>query len=116
MHAVPEFHRSGYLLCRLPAILHVDSSMEVIDEVERLSVWSTWIIADLSAVEFLDSSGVSILVWAQRRLRALGGGLVLARPSAATCASPFFARSVGQFQIYASLDDVPDRPRSLQAP
>jgi anti-sigma B factor antagonist len=35
------------------------------------------VTVDLHATEFIDSSGLGALLWAERRLRAVGGGLTL---------------------------------------
>jgi anti-sigma B factor antagonist len=42
---------------------------------------SRYLVIDLSAVTFLDSTGLGVLVWAHHRMRARSGDLTLAGPN-----------------------------------
>jgi anti-anti-sigma factor len=51
------------------------------ESVEHVLPDSERVIVDLSDVDFLDSSGLSVFVRAHRRLREAGGALVLRSPN-----------------------------------
>lgn len=65
-----------------------------------------WVVVDLAAVEFVDSSGLSALVSGMKSLRAKGGTLCLSapRPQALTALRLTMLDRV--FAIYTSVDEA----------
>lgn len=108
MYRVPEFHSSGYLVLSAPADFDLEAATEMIDDVERLAIWSSYLIIDLSRVVSIAPTAVHVLAWARRRLQALGGGLVLTGASPTTAL--IVADAGSAFTTYPVPDDVPQRP------
>lgn len=71
--------RNGATALRLAGELD-GSSPRVVSLIEQAGNPCPRVVLDLSRVSFLDASGLSLLVLANRRLRDRGGGLVLRRP------------------------------------
>ncbi len=46
---------------------------------QRIAAGESWLVLDLGDVEFVDSSGLSVLITAMKRCRESGGDVVLAR-------------------------------------
>jgi anti-sigma B factor antagonist len=109
MATVPEFHRSGHVTYLAPAIFDLDSTPQVIDDIEYLSIWSPWVALDLSRVEFMNSAAVTVLVWARRRLRSLGGELVLVGPPPLARSVLSITGALAVFPAFDTLDELPER-------
>jgi len=75
---------SGLAIVRLTGRLDAVDSPELRRRLEGDDVVGCAIIViDLSAVTFVDSAGLAVLVWLRRRSRAQGGDVVLVRPDLA---------------------------------
>ena len=75
-------HRDGGLV-RLAAVgdLDLDSAPKLLTEVVRqLDAGMTELVIDLTALEFIDSSGLGTLVGCWRRAQQAGATLVVANP------------------------------------
>lgn len=60
-----------------PAEVDLATSAALRDDIEHASQESAWIMVDLTAVEFIDSSGLSVLMWGRKRAVERDGNLVL---------------------------------------
>jgi anti-anti-sigma factor len=109
MAALPEFHSSGNLLYVAPAVFDLDATPDVIDDIESLSVWSPWIALDLSRVDFMNSAALTVLVWARRRLRALGGDLVLLGPTPLARSVLAVGGALEVLDVFVTSADLPKR-------
>jgi len=70
--------------CRLTVAGELDlaTSSQLREALEdALGAGSTLVELDLSAVSFIDSSGLHVLAWAHTKARRAGGRLALERPS-----------------------------------
>ena len=72
--------------------------------VELATEGRAWVVVDLSAVEFLDSTGLGILVSGLRRFRLLGGDLTLAGAQPRILRVLEMTRLDRAFDVYASVD------------
>ena len=80
--AAPEPHRAnGWLVLPGPARLEAATAREFRTRLEAALPGDLSIILDLSATQFVDSSGIAALLNSQRGLQAAGGKLVLANLS-----------------------------------
>lgn len=70
------------------------------------AVSSHRVVLDLSAVTFLDSTGMGIMVGAQRRAREVNGSVCLVSPIAAVRRVLEITRLDDVFVIHTSLDDA----------
>ncbi|GAB2666588.1 STAS domain-containing protein [Kribbella swartbergensis] len=68
-----------YVLVRLNGDLEMESAPAVTAELKRL-VGPRPLVVDLSGVDFMDSSGLGVLIGAHKASAALGGALVVAGP------------------------------------
>lgn len=64
----------------------------------------TFVVLDLSALEFCDSSGLRVLLDARRRAELLGGDLRLADLSMAVARVLELAEATGRFRIYPDVE------------
>jgi len=70
-----------FVVARLPASLSLANATAVRSRLERhIQDESAELIVDLSAVEFIDSSGLAALLATCRAARSWGGDIVLAGP------------------------------------
>ncbi len=75
------------------------------------------IVADLAALEFIDSSGAAALVLACRQARRVGGDLLLAGPQDQVLRLLTVSGLADVLSVRASVEDAaPDAGRSRQAP
>ncbi len=75
------------------------------------------IVADLAALEFIDSSGTAALVLACKQARRGGGDLLLARPQDQVLRFLTVSGLADVFSVRASVEDAArDAGRSQQAP
>jgi anti-sigma B factor antagonist len=62
----------------LPERLDVSTTEPVRDELRRIvNAGSSWLLLDLSAVEFIDSSGLSVLISVLKQVRLSNGDVAL---------------------------------------
>ncbi|MEV4507977.1 STAS domain-containing protein [Dactylosporangium sp. NPDC049525] len=76
-------HRAGGLV-RLEAVgdLDLDTAPKLLTEVvKQLDAGMTELVIDLTALEFIDSSGLGTLVGCWRRIRDAGATLTVANPN-----------------------------------
>jgi anti-anti-sigma factor len=64
------------------------------------------IIVDLTALEFIDCSGVAALARGRRHARQAGGDLLLAAPRQRVLRVLAITRLAGEFPVYASVEDA----------
>ncbi len=67
---------------RLTGDLDVESSGDLREALLGALDRSSTVVADLGGVQFMDSTGLGVLVGALKRCRAAGGDLVLRNPNA----------------------------------
>ena len=74
-----------HALVRISGDLDIYTSSDLRTELLTLAdAQERTVVVDLSDVEFIDSTGLGVLVLAQKRLRQHGGEIVLRSPSAKT--------------------------------
>ncbi len=73
---------------------------------EPIDAGRTRIVVDLSAVTFIDSSSLGVLIGAHKRLKLRGGGLVIVCDDRAIVNTFKITGLDGVFEIVASRDDV----------
>jgi anti-sigma B factor antagonist len=88
----------------LAGVLDITSAPAVREHLTKiLRPTSNRLVIDLSAVSFADISGLTVLVGAGRRARALGGFLRLAAPTPAVADALSAAGLDWQFDIYPTV-------------
>ncbi len=83
--------------------------------IDLLVSGSTDLVVDLSALTFLDSTGIGALIGIRRRAHALQGSLILVCPTAAVMKLFTITGLEKVFDIRPSLDDVPAQAHQLTA-
>ena len=73
---------------------------------EPIDAGRSRIVVDLSAVTFIDSSSLGVLIGAHKRLKLRGGGLVIVCDDRAIVNTFRITGLDGVFEIVASRDDV----------
>lgn len=82
MHEGPLLLPSGHVLFTPPREFDLAAAPDVASELESLLEMHPFLAVDLSAMEFLDSSGIGVLMAAHRMAQAFGGEIVLCGTSA----------------------------------
>jgi anti-sigma B factor antagonist len=90
-----------------PAELDMATSPAFRDEIERAIREHSWVIVDLSRVEFIDSTGLTALLWGRKGALAHHGRLVLVGPNERTKKILGITQLDRVFEIYPSTDLVP---------
>ncbi len=89
--------------------VHVSTAPELAEHLtEALAAGRTRIVLDFSGVEFIDSTGLSVLLNALRRLGRVGGALSL------VCTNPTVLRLFEITRLDATFDIVSTRDEALQ--
>jgi anti-anti-sigma factor len=78
---IAAFRESGDTILVVRGDVDMATASVLWESVEQVLSNSERVIVDLSDVDFLDSSGLSVFVRAHRRLREAGGALVLRSPN-----------------------------------
>jgi stage II sporulation protein AA (anti-sigma F factor antagonist) len=65
---------------RVQGEIDLSTAPEVRAEVGRIARPGMQVVIDLTGVGFMDSTGLGSLVWARRRLRRIGGDILIVRP------------------------------------
>ncbi|ADB35364.1 anti-sigma-factor antagonist [Kribbella flavida DSM 17836] len=75
-------HSGPHPLVRLSGDVDIDSSDELTDALKAVlaEIGARPLVLDLTEVEFMDSSGLGVLVGAHKEATAQGGTLILAAP------------------------------------
>ena len=73
--------RGGYVIAALRGELGIASASALREQLLSLLRAASYLIIDLSSVEYADASGLAVLVGSGRHARLLGGSLRLAAPS-----------------------------------
>jgi anti-sigma B factor antagonist len=76
-------------------------------DIARATLDTAWVIVDLSAVEFIDSSGLSVLMWGRRQAMQRDGELVLVGPGRRTRKMLRITQLDTVFDIYPTAKSVP---------
>lgn len=102
--AVSSWTAKGYLVAALAGVLDITTAPAVREHLTQiLRPTSCRLVIDLSAVSFADVSGLTVLVGAGRRARALGGFLRLAAPMPAVTDALSATGLDWQFDIYPTV-------------
>src|SRR5262245_33084587 len=72
---------------------------------------SSHLILDLAQVNFIDSSGLGVLVPARRDARSLGGSVCLVQPPPVVQKILIGTQLQQSFTVFSTLDDALDAPR-----
>lgn len=97
----------GYLLIEVRGELDLSSVPYLRDRMSAiLTRPSPGLIADLSGLKFIDSSGVRALLDLQRRVRLLGGTLMLAAPGQAVLRTLQVMGLDGTFAVYLGVAEA----------
>jgi anti-sigma B factor antagonist len=89
--------------------IHVTTAPELSDRLTAaLDAGRTRIVLDFTQVEFIDSTGLSVLLTALRRVRLSDGALVIA------CANPTVLRLFEITRLDATFDIVATRDEALE--
>ena len=81
--------------------------------VREVSEGHNQIIVDLSAVTFVDSSGLGVIIGALRRTRAHGGDLILVCPDSEIRRSFELCHLDRVFKLHPDLDTAVDQPKGV---
>lgn len=98
---------SGHAVFTPPAEFDLAAVPEVETELRDLFELHRWVAIDMSGVDFVDSSGLSALIWARQESLRLEGELVVVAPSARMLRLLEITHVRDIFPIYESLDAVP---------
>jgi anti-sigma B factor antagonist len=74
------------------------------------------IVADLTGLEFIDSSGLAALERGREQARQAGGDLLLAAPQRQVIRLLAITRLARDFSVYASVEDAASTIRTLGTP
>ena len=98
---------SGHLVYSPPAEFDLAAVPVVESELRDLLELHRWVAIDLSGVTFIDSSGLSALIWAVHECQRNDGDLVVLAPSERILRLFEITQIQQIFAIYDSPDDVP---------
>ncbi|HSV39424.1 MAG TPA: STAS domain-containing protein [Nocardioidaceae bacterium] len=98
---------SGHIVFSPPEEFDLATVPDVESELRHLLELHRWVVIDLSEVTFIDSSGLSALIWARQESLKLGGEVVVVGPSRRTLRLLEITKLSDVFPLYDSLDDVP---------
>ncbi len=91
----------------MPARLVMASAPDVRNEIKALiSNTSSKIVLDLSNLEFVDSSGLSVLISSFKAAKELDGGVVLVNPTKQVRSLIELTRLHHVFEIYDDIDSA----------
>ena len=90
-----------------PAEVDLATSAALRDDIEHALQESAWVIVDLSAVEFIDSSGLSVLMWGRKMAVERDGNLVLVGSGERTRKMLHITQLDQVFDLYPTADLVP---------
>jgi anti-sigma B factor antagonist len=112
MHEGPLLLNSGHALFVAPTVFDLATAPDAMSELDNLIELHAWVAVDLSAVEFIDSTGLSTLVWARNKVTPLGGGVVLFGASPRTLRMLEITQLDHVFAVYEESVDIPVVGRS----
>ena len=99
--------RSGATVVAVSGDVDMQTAPQLAEALQAVSSSAnTSLVVDLSAVEFLDSSGLGVLVAAHRELSANGGRMKLVRPRPAINKVLTLTRLTEIIEAFDSLDDA----------
>jgi len=90
-----------------PAEVDLATSAALRTDIEHAMRESAWIIVDLSAVEFIDSSGLSVLMWGRKIAVERDGNLLLVGSGERTRKMLRITQLDRVFDLYPTADLVP---------
>jgi anti-anti-sigma factor len=114
MHEGLPLLPSGHVHFEAPEEFDLATAPDLVSELGYLIESHPFVAVDLSAVEFIDSSGLSALVWARKQAQPLGGDVVLVGASPRTLRLLELTQLDHVFPVFPGLDDLPQVP-SVQA-
>jgi anti-sigma B factor antagonist len=106
----------GRTLVALRGELDLVDAVAVSAALASVAAREPWIIVDLAALEFIDSSGVAALARGRRQARQAGGDLVLAAPQREVMLVLAITRLIDAFRVYATVEEAAGHPREAAVP
>ena len=103
----PLLLKSGYVIYSAPADFDLATAPDAVSELENLIELHPWVAVDLSETRFIDSSGLSALVWARRKANSLGGDVVLFGATPRTLRMLELTQLDHVFPTYEHSDEIP---------
>ena len=98
---------SGYVRFTPPVEFDLAAAQEVVAELDYLIELHPRIAVDLTAVTFIDSSGLSTLVWIHKQSQRLGGDVVLFGAGPRIRRMLELTQLDHVFPVYAEADEIP---------
>lgn len=99
--------RPAYTTVVAPTEVDIASSNTLRADIEEAIKGSGWVIVDLSAVEFIDSTGLSALLAGHQMAEQYGGNLVVVAPNERTSKLLHITQLDALLQTYPTIEDVP---------
>ena len=96
----------GHVVVALGGELDLADAAEVAAALAAAAGREPRIIVDLTALEFIDCSGVAALARGRRHARQAGGDLLLAAPRQRVLRVLAITRLAGEFSVYASVEEA----------
>ncbi|HSV37888.1 MAG TPA: STAS domain-containing protein [Nocardioidaceae bacterium] len=101
--------KKAYTVVVAPAEVDIASSNALRDDLERaIQGGNPWVIADLSNVEFIDSTGLGAILAAHHLAEQYGGTLVVVGPAERTQKLLTITQIDRVLDIYPTVEDVPE--------
>jgi anti-anti-sigma factor len=97
----------GWTLYRPPAEWDLAVRPDVLHELDELLEDRPWLAVDLSALEFIDSSGLGDLIWARNQATDRGGDVVLVGAPDRVLRLLELTQLDQVFPLYSDVDDLP---------
>jgi anti-anti-sigma factor len=96
----------GHIVVELRGELDVADAADVATALAAVATRAADIIVDLTALEFIDSSGVAALVRGRRQARQAGGDLRLAAPRPSVLRILTITRVIDALSVHASVEEA----------
>lgn len=107
MSSLKTEDQNGVLIVEMPERMVMANAPQVRNEIkEIISSKSSKIVIDLRPVEFVDSSGLSVLISSLNAAKELGGDVVLLDPSKTVRSLIELTRLHHVFQIFQDVDSA----------
>ncbi len=104
----------GYVSYVPPVEFDMAVEADAISDLTHLIQSCPWIVIDLRGVTFMDSAGISALLWARRHSLERGGGVALVGAHPRVLRLLELTQLDHVFPVYSSFDDLPAMPAAGQ--